>query len=327
MPPPTPALRGHADVVQPASRVVVRAAGGHHAQHLFGVAGRHGALAREGLHAVVGEGRGHVGEVTAVHQDGALPEVVLEARYRIAIDDAEVLEHPCDRTIAEPGVAFGAVHRAVDGEGAAGERVDGRRDALPLRFDSAPADEARRRDRTCIDHRVERRTGLGIQADAVEGVAARLDTDPGRQERAPAIGERCRIHERLADRLDREQRVEVACAIGAVHRDQANAELVGIDFGELRDVRRDCAGTEARQFRVQTRQVRLQGVAMGGFTRKPHAMPRKSPVSSAKHWNAPREAACLLGRCAVTAWLLLRPLATRARALRRRASGAPACRD
>ena len=182
------ALGRHAHVVQPASRVVVHAAGRHHAQDFLGVAGGHRALACRRMHAVVGERRRHVREVAAVDQHRALTEVVLERRHRVAVDDPEVLEHPRDRAVAKTGLAFGAVDRFVDREVAPGKGGDGRGDAFPLRLDRVPADQARRRDCTRIDHRIERRTGLGIETDAVEGIAAGLDADFRLEEFATAVG-------------------------------------------------------------------------------------------------------------------------------------------
>ena len=116
------ALRRHADLVEPTAGVVVHAAGRHHAQHPLDVLRRQRALARQRVHAAIGERCRHEGEIAAAHQDRALPKVVLQRGHGLIFDDAEVLQHPGDGAVAKAGVALGLVDRFVDVDIAPHER-------------------------------------------------------------------------------------------------------------------------------------------------------------------------------------------------------------
>ena len=56
------------------------------------------------------------------------------------------------------------------------------------------------------------------------------------------LGDGHRVHERLGHRLDRERSARVSGAVHlAVDADDRYAESVGVDVGELGDVRGDCS--------------------------------------------------------------------------------------
>ena len=211
------------------------------------------------MHAAVGKRGRHEGEVETGDLDRALPEVVLEHRHRIAIDDVEVLEHPGDGAVAKTGLALGAVDVFVDGDGAAAEVGHDFDDALPLLRRGRAGDQPGGRNRTSVDHRIEGRTGLGIEADRVERFSAGFDTDLAQDGAASSVGQRGGVDRGLGDRLDGEWHLAIAHRIGiAVRGDDANAEPVGIGLGELRDIGGDCAGVHRPVFFMERGEVALQ---------------------------------------------------------------------
>jgi len=112
----------------------------------------------------------------------------------------------------------------------------------------------------------------GSEADAVERVPARLDAHLGAEQLGSAVRQRGRVHERLADRLDREQRRHVADHIGdAVHRHEAYAEVAGRCFGELGDVGSHRAVVETGKIGVEISEIRLQWGRHGDLSCKPRA--------------------------------------------------------
>ena len=123
MPPLTPLFAGMTDVVEPATGIVVHPAGGHdtRAPPLTSSAGN-GTLARYRMHAVVRQRRRHEGEIAAGHAYRALSEIVLERRHWIAVENAEILEQPCDGAVSESRVAFRSIDGFVDDDVMAEER-------------------------------------------------------------------------------------------------------------------------------------------------------------------------------------------------------------
>ncbi len=95
-------------------------------------------------------------------------------------------------------------------------------------------------DRACIDERIARNALLRFKLhDRIECAARRLPAHALPQlvsDRAQSLGQR----ENLGDRLNRESLVRIASDMHrAIRHDHGNAELVGRDPGERRDVRRD----------------------------------------------------------------------------------------
>ncbi len=253
------ALGRQADIVQPAAGIVVHAARRHDAEHGLHFLRRNRALSRQRVHAAIRQRRGHEGEIATGDANGTLPEVILEHRHGIAIDDAEVLQHPGDRAIAKTGLAFRTVHRIVDRDGASKERGDDVGDALPLFRRVVAGDQARHSDCTSIDHGIQWRTGLGIEADRIEGLPARLDAHLAQDALAASIRQSRGVNCRLGHRLHRELAIVVADLIDiAVGGDDADAECIRIGLGELGDVVGYRAGGEASIFFVQRIQVLLE---------------------------------------------------------------------
>ena len=120
------ALGRQPDAVDPFARKVVHAAGGHHGQDVVDAVRGDRLLPGDRVHAVVGQGRAHQGQVAAGDADRALLEVRLQDLGGLFVDDAEVAQHPADGAVAVAGLAFGPVHVHVDIELPAGAGRTGR---------------------------------------------------------------------------------------------------------------------------------------------------------------------------------------------------------
>ena len=255
------ALRRHADAVYPLAGVVVHAAGRHDAQHLWHTTGLDCHLAGQRADAAVRERRRHDREIARRDEHGALPEIRVEDRLGIRLDDAEVAQHEADREIPKAGLALGAIDALVDRErtaGAARAQID---DAVDALGGGRRAHETRRRDRAGVDHRIERPAALPVEADRVERVAARLDADLAHHRVAAVILEGERVHERLRDRLDGERLAGVADLVHvAVDRRDRDPEPARVGVRELRDVARHVAVVAPRVLAMQRAEIRGQGM-------------------------------------------------------------------
>jgi hypothetical protein len=191
--------------------------------------------------AAVRERRADEREITAVDEDGALPEVPLERLVRVA-DHAERPQQVRDRAVAVPREALGLEHRLVDVEGPSREaavRVQHGGEGRDV------GDEGGGGDRARVHHGVRRNARLGRERDRVERVAARLDPDARADGLRAVQVERERVGQRLRDRLKREADPRVARLVhGAVDRRDHDPEERRVDVGELRDVRRERAAVE-----------------------------------------------------------------------------------
>jgi len=131
--------------------------------------------------------------------------------------------------------------------------------SLPLRRGVSARHHAGGRNCTSIDHGIHRRTGFGIEADGVEGVAARLDTHLRQHGRPSTVGQRRGIHKGFGDGLDGERNVTISHRVGiTVGGDDANAKVIGIGEGEFRNVARDRAVGQGTQASVQIFQIMLK---------------------------------------------------------------------
>ena len=231
-----------------------------------------------GMTAHVRERGAHHRQVAARDQDRALLEVEVERRFRLLVDDAEVQEQVRDRPVAMAGPALGFVDRLIDLEPAPGNRAEPveqvrQRPGAVLRLQ-----QRRHRDRTGVDHRVERPVAARLQLDRVEGVAARLDADALQHPLLPQLVDRHPERERLRDRLDRERPVAVAGGEhAAVARHQANAEIVWVGLAQFRNVGRDLAIGQRPVFGVDPVHQRLHFVRDVSF----HSASTLDPVSGA----------------------------------------------
>ena len=137
---------------------------------------------------------------------------------------------------------------------------------------------------TSIDHWIERCTSLGIEADRVESVAARLHAHPPGDEIASAIRQRRGVDERLGDRLDGEELLGIAHGIShAVHRDEADPQPVGVGLGEFGDVAGDGAALNFRQPAMETFEICLyRGLHQVSFRLLP-MMQKQIPSHPEKH--------------------------------------------
>jgi hypothetical protein len=86
---------------------------------------RHGCLARDWVHAVIGQGSRHDGEIQTVHLQRALPEVDCEDVLGFTLNHAAVAHQIGNRAITMAGLTFGTEDRLVDCKCAPGETRQG----------------------------------------------------------------------------------------------------------------------------------------------------------------------------------------------------------
>ncbi len=238
-----PALGGESDAIDPVAGSVVHPAGGHDTENALGQHGVGSDVPGARIGAVVGERRGHRGDVPAGDGQRALPEVQVDGRVGIGFDHAERAQHVPDRAVPVPGGGFRGVHGGVQLEFTPGEPGEGSADALELVVGGVARDERRGGDGAGVDHRVARPLGDRVEADLVERLARRLDVDLRRDRLLTAVGQRQGVGERLGHRLDGEGHSRVAHLVHvSVRGGEADAEALGFRGGELRDVVGDGAG-------------------------------------------------------------------------------------
>ncbi len=147
---------------------------------------------------MVGEGRGHDGDVARGDQNGALPEVSLQHRADIFRDDVRRAQQIGNGAVAVAADAFGGKHGLVDGELASGKPAERLADVFEGAVALGLADQARAGDRAGVDHRIEGMV-VGIEPDRIEGGAGGLDANstlyPRRAERIQRQRQRQREHE------------------------------------------------------------------------------------------------------------------------------------
>ena len=78
-------------------------------------------LAGHGVDAAIGERCGHDGDVARGDQNRALPEIGLQHRVDIVLDDGGVAQQIADSAVAVAGHAFGRKDRLVDSEFSSGK--------------------------------------------------------------------------------------------------------------------------------------------------------------------------------------------------------------
>jgi hypothetical protein len=215
-------------------------------------------LSGQRVDAVIGERRGHDGEIAAGHLEGALAEIEVEHFVRIALDHAGVEHQIGDRAIAVTGGEFRLEHRLVDLElpaGQAGEQREHVGDALLLRLAAHQLGDG---DGAGIDHRVERPVGRLVEHDGIKRFAGGGYADMVQHGGAAVMLEGVAVHERLRHRLDGEGVVGVADRVDlAVDGGDRDAEQRGIGLAEFRNVVRRLAAGDVRDPGVQIGQIVL----------------------------------------------------------------------
>ena len=236
-PPTHTALRRQSDAVDPFAGPVIHPGAGHHGEDVVDILVGNGALTGDRIHPLVRQGRAHHGEVRASDAQRALLEIGLQDIVRILVDDSEIPQHPADRPVAVPGLAFRAVNLLVDVELAAGAGRQIAGDPLDPRLSVFGEDLPAGRDCSRVDHRVERRATAGLEADGVKGIARRLHADPRKHVILPPVFQRQAVGKSLGNRLDGEflPGVPDLVKMTVASRD-ADAEVVRIRVRKLRDV-------------------------------------------------------------------------------------------
>lgn len=160
----------------------------HHAEYAAHVARGESPFAGARIDPVVGERRRHYRQIARIDQDRALPKVKIEVPVRRLLDHAGIQLKIGDGSVAVARFLFRSVDRFVDGELPAGKALKQGDDPRPAVFERRAADHRRRRDRTGVDHRVERPLAAFVEDDGIEGIAARLDTNPAQHLVGAVVG-------------------------------------------------------------------------------------------------------------------------------------------
>ena len=231
-----PALGGQAHPDHPFARVVVHAAAGHHRQRVAGGEFADHPIAGDRVGAAVGQGGPHHGEVLDAHLQRALLEVDLHRVGDRPVESAGRQRQVTERPVAVAGGGLRRQHRLVEFEVPPGEGRHRLTHSPHLTIDVDAWDHRADHDRPGVDHRVVRSTGVGLEADGVERLAAGLEADVPGDLLQPQLVDHHRVDERLGDRLDRERVLVARPVAAAEHAGHGDAEAVGVDVGELGDV-------------------------------------------------------------------------------------------
>ena len=109
--------------------MLVESHGGHHRGDLGRQLGLEHGLSGHGVHAAVGDRRGHRGQLPGRHADRALARVDVQRHVGIVVDAVVILQQPCDRLVVEVGRRLRFVefvdHRDVRSREVGDERDDG----------------------------------------------------------------------------------------------------------------------------------------------------------------------------------------------------------
>ena len=172
MPPPMPLLAGQTDVVEPVPDVSYRPAVVITASVCLAVRGIDDPLAGHRIDAAVGERGAHHGEVPRRHAEAALARVEVERLERVALDAVARAQQERDAAVAHVRLRRRAVDVVRERERPAGEAGEAVAQEAPL-LGARTGDEARRRDRAGVDHRV--RPAVAAALDCHE----RVERQPG----------------------------------------------------------------------------------------------------------------------------------------------------
>ena len=175
--------------------------------------------------------RRHHRQVAGGDQHRALTEVRVDRLVDTGAQRARGAHQVRHRAVAVAGRALGREDGLVDGERAAGERLQDGEDAREA------ADERGGQDRARVDQRVGGPARARLEADGVERLAAGLGPDALLDRVEAHVLQRQRVDEGLGDRLDRQRRLGVAGAVDvAVEAGEREPEPRRIGARELRDV-------------------------------------------------------------------------------------------
>jgi len=157
----------------------------------------------------------------------------------------------------------GRLLRGVDGliylECSTGVAAEHFEDASQAPTGTGVVDQPGGHDCTSIDHRVAGPPGFGLQADGIEGFAGGLDVDLLHHLLHALVLEGDAVGERLGYGLDGERVAGLSRLVDvAVHGDHRDTEAVRVDFGQFRDVVRDCTLAQCLKLLVELVEVVLE---------------------------------------------------------------------
>jgi len=163
------------------------------------------APAGDRIDASAGEGGGHDGEVATGHGHGTLAEVEIQGFFRIAFEDFGISQQMGDGPVAMAGITFRLIDGLIHLQRVSGGIAEEFEQCLATLLRGVSGHETGRGNGAGIDHRVERASRLGIQADGIEGLAGGFDSDLGKHPLQSAGFESQAINQRLGNRLNRER--------------------------------------------------------------------------------------------------------------------------
>ena len=234
------ALGRKADFKSPATRVIVKPAGEHHRQNVLDVLEIKDVRLGDRVGAHVGQGRSHHGHVLTGDQQGALREILVQRLVHLLVNDAKVVHEIGDGAVTVASERLGLHHRQVDAQIPARSLAHLIDKGLNTGLYRRLLDQRSDGDGARVNHGIEGPRGLGVQLDGVEGIAARLNTDVFEGFVHAALFQGHLEGKRLAHGLDREFLVPITRAdYMAIHRNQADAEVIRVGFAQLGDVSRD----------------------------------------------------------------------------------------
>ena len=151
-----------------------------------------------------------------------------------------------------PGRAFGSIDLFIDIKRAAGITRKCGEYAAGLCLNCIAIDQTAGSDCTGIDQRIERGTGLGLQADRIESVTRGFNADFCQHRRFAVLLQCQSIGQRLGHRLDGEVAASIADLVDiTIVGGNADAEFICIDIREFGNVISDRAAAEISVTRMQ----------------------------------------------------------------------------
>ena len=167
----------HANLINPAAGEVVHSAGSHDAQHVLDMLAVDRPHPCHRIDSLVGERGPHEGQIRTGDRDGALTEIGVYNIVRLLDQDVKVTKKVPDGAVAVTRAMLRLVHVAVDLHrmpGVTGEHLEDSFDPCLGRLSHNLAGGG---DSPGVDHGIQRTAGRLVEANGIEGVAARLDPD------------------------------------------------------------------------------------------------------------------------------------------------------
>ena len=181
-----------------------------------------------------------MGQVPAVHPDGAGPEITVQHLLRVVMKQSAALQQKGHGPVTAAGLFFRAVDRLVHRQAGISSQPAGQlqQPLQPLGI-ARPVDQGAQQDGSHVDHGIEMLAEQGLVriVDGVKGFACGLHSHPGADRVHPVVHQRQEEQDGLDDALNGEgPPVLPRGADTSVAGHHADAQLVPVRLGQLRDV-------------------------------------------------------------------------------------------